>query len=467
MAERHIVIVGGGFTGTALAIHLARQGEAGLKVTVIEPREQLGQGVAYGTHDPAHRLNVPASRMQLSAAEEGDFERWYRQSQGYKQDPASRWHDGKLYPQRAQFGVYVAEQFTQAASLGNVTLTHVRDRAIALQGGKILTAAGKAFQADEIVLAISHPPPGLPRLLQPLSEHSGLIANPWRPEALAAVTAEDRVAIIGTGLTMSDVVASLQRQGHRGPIVAFSRRGQLPRDNLSGDYVSRELDYRQPPQTLRGWLHRVRQEVAQAAREGQPWQLVLDDIRFHGQQIWQRLPLKEQQRFLRHLRPWWDAHRYRIAPQVSQALKNGQSSGQLKVLAARLSAARGEDQEIALTLQSRAGGETALSVDKLIVTTGPAHDALLASDLLLSQLADKGIIQADPLALGILVDAQSRTINRSGAANSHLHVVGPAARGRFGELMGLPQVAEHAEQLARQLLTPDALARRCPVSIFS
>ncbi|MCK8245493.1 NAD-binding protein, partial [Erwinia amylovora] len=29
MAERHVVIVGGGFTGTALAIHLARLGKAG------------------------------------------------------------------------------------------------------------------------------------------------------------------------------------------------------------------------------------------------------------------------------------------------------------------------------------------------------------------------------------------------------------------------------------------------------
>ncbi|STQ45963.1 Uncharacterized protein conserved in bacteria [Ewingella americana] len=49
MAERHIVIVGGGFTGTALAIHLARRGAAGLQVTVIEPRPALARGVAYGT----------------------------------------------------------------------------------------------------------------------------------------------------------------------------------------------------------------------------------------------------------------------------------------------------------------------------------------------------------------------------------------------------------------------------------
>ncbi|WP_147197393.1 FAD/NAD(P)-binding protein [Pantoea sp. CCBC3-3-1] len=481
MVERHIVIVGGGFTGTALAIHLARLGSAGLTVTVIEPRHQLGQGVAYGTDDPAHRINVPAARMQLSAAQEGEFDQWYRASAACAQDPAARWHDGKIYPQRGQFGAYVAEQFAQAARTSAVSLRHVQDRAVALRHHAIVTASGAVFQADEVVLAISHPPPALPQILQRwlAGEHgqnraaertgdagsaspAALIANPWQKNALATVGADDRIAIIGSGLTMSDVVASLHRQGHRGQIVAFSRRGQLPRDNVSGDYPARPLDYQRPQAaTALGWLRRVRQEVARAAEDGVPWQLVLDDIRLNGQRIWQQLPVAEQRRFLRHLRPWWDVHRYRIAPQVSEILNQSQASGRLHVLAARLTAVRSAEQGIQLTLQPRRGVRAAwpewseqpgLHVDKLIVTTGPAHGALLNSDALLHQLAEAGEIQADPLALGILVNAHSQAVNQHGFANSHLHVVGPAARGRFGELMGLPQVAEHAETLAYQLL---------------
>ncbi len=87
MSEQHIVIVGGGFSGTALAVHLGRLGQAGLRVTLIEPRSQLAQGVAYSTADPAHRLNVPASRMQLAGDEEGSFDRWYRASDAYVSDP--------------------------------------------------------------------------------------------------------------------------------------------------------------------------------------------------------------------------------------------------------------------------------------------------------------------------------------------------------------------------------------------
>lgn len=461
MADRQIVIVGGGFSGTALAIHLARLGSAGLKVTIIEPRPQLGQGVAYGTVDPAHRINVPAARMQLSAEEEGDFDRWFRASTACQHDPGARWSDGSLYPQRGQFGAYIAEKLATALETSPVQVTHIRDSAVALQTGGVVTACGNQYSADDVVLAISHPPPAVPNLLrQALQDYPGLITNPWQVNALTEVDNQARVAIIGSGLTMSDVVASLHRQGHCGPILAFSRRGQLPRPNLTGDYAAWQIDYRrQQAATARGWLRRVRQEVDQANAECLPWQLVLDDIRAHGQQIWQQWSLKEQRRFLRHLRPWWDVHRYRIAPQVSEVLTKLQQTGQLKVQAARLQQVSVDKGAIVLSLQARGKGvaETLL-VDKLIVTTGPAHGALLESDALLKQLATQGVIQPDPLALGILVDSHSRTINRQSHGNGHLYVAGPAARGRFGELMGLPQVAQHAESLARRLLgLPEAL----------
>lgn len=391
MAERHIVIVGGGFTGTALAIHLARRGAAGLQVTVIEPRPALARGVAYGTQDPAHRINVPASRMQLSAAEEGEFDRWYRASQAFPADPEAQWQDGKVYPQRGQFGAYIAEQFAKAAEHSPVKLTHVRDHAVALRHGGVVTASGEVYQADEVVLAISHPPPAVPKAVaRALGQHPALIANPWRADALAAVKPQDSVAIIGTGLTMSDVVASLHRQGHRGKVLAFSRRGQLPRPNLSGDFPLWTLDYQRP-----------------------------------------------------------------------------QAEGRLQVLSARLQQVSAEGEQVRLTLQPRGAAAQSLLVDKIIVTTGPAHGALLESDALLQQLAADGLIQADPLALGILVNGRSQTVNLTGEANPHLHVVGPAARGRFGELMGLPQVAEHAESLANQLLEPQSLSAhgRCPASL--
>ncbi|WP_261640652.1 FAD/NAD(P)-binding protein [Erwinia mallotivora] len=465
MSERHIVIVGGGFSGTALAVQLARRGGAGLRVTVIEPRDALAQGVAYSTDDAAHRINVPAARMQLSAAEEGDFDRWYRASAAYQADPAARWHDDSVWPQRRQFAAYLTLKLDDARRHSAVVVQHLKDRAVALVDGVVHTAGGARLMADQVVLAISHPPPDVPPPLRAFRNHPAVIADPWRPGALAGIAAGDRVAIIGSGLTMADMVASLQRQGHRGNVLVFSRRGRLPGANLSGEYADWPLDFQRPQRdSARGWLQRVRAEVREAAKVNLPWQRVLDTIRHHAQSIWQRLPLQEQQCFLRHLRPWWDAHRYRIAPQVSAVLEQRQQSGQLQLLAARLQQVDVQNGSIRLTLRRRQGAEEIHHVDRLIVTTGPAHSGLIDSDALLSQLAGAGTIRRDAHGLGIDVSALSQTLNATGQANPHLYVVGPAARGRFGELMGLPQVAEHAEQLARQLLEPLLLtaSARCP-----
>lgn len=216
MSQQQIVIIGGGFTGTALAIHLARQGKPGLSVTVIEPRDGLAQGVAYGTRDPAHRINVPASRMQFAGDEEGQFDRDYRASPGYLNDPDALWHDGNVYPQRGEFGRWVNAQFIHQQKHSAVTLRHLQDSAVSLREGIVTTARGEQIRADQVVLAISHPPPALPALLTPLQAHPGVIADPWQRNALTQIAPENRIAIIGSGLTMSDVVASLHRQQHRG-----------------------------------------------------------------------------------------------------------------------------------------------------------------------------------------------------------------------------------------------------------
>lgn len=468
MTEPHIVIIGGGVSGAALAIHLARTVESALRVTVVEPRERLGLGVAYSTREPAHRINVPAARMSLFSEDKTHFERWLKQQPEFREDSAALWRDGNVYPQRGLFGRYIEGVFADVAKSSPVRLRHVWDRAIGLQDHIVTTATGLALRADVVVLAVSHPPPALPERLRPWQTHPTLVANPWLPGVLDTVAPTQRVGIMGTALTMADVVASLHTRGHRGPIVAFSRHGLLSRSNLSVDAPpppwSLSSDW---PTTARGALAQARREVAAAAEQGIPWQAVMDEIRANGQTLWQTLALKEQQRFLRHLRSWWDVHRYRTAPQVAQVIAARREAGELRVLAARLRGVGADETTLTLQLQPRLGETESVTVDKLIVTTGPAHASLTESQPLLHSLSQRGVLQPDPLGLGILVNERSETLDVNGQANAHLLVVGPAARGRFGELMGLPQVSQHAENVAKHLmttLTSAAASARCPVS---
>ncbi|TCW11748.1 putative NAD(P)/FAD-binding protein YdhS [Raoultella sp. BIGb0138] len=462
-AEPHIAIVGGGFSGAAVAIHLLRLAPERLRVTLLEPRAVPGAGVAYSTVEPSHRINVPAARMQLAGEEDGAFDRWYRQQPAFAEDPQAQREDGSLYPQRGQFGRYVSQRFADTLRASAGRLVHLREQALTFdEHGIITTDSGRLLKSDLLILAVSHPPPALPRLAAPFHDHPALIANPWRADSLTAIAPDARVAVMGTGLTMADCIATLSRLGHRGPITAFSRHGLLSRGNVSSAAAPWPGDYRQG--TLRQRLRQVRSDVRRAAEQGLPWQLVLDAVRHQGQSIWQALTFADRQRFLRHLRRYWDVHRYRIAPQVAEVLDQRQRDGSLQVLAARLTALEGDSRTLSLTLTPRAGERIALTVDHLILTTGPAHGGLTDSQPLLRDLTRRGLIRADALGLGLDVDAHSRAIGREGRATANLLISGPAARGYFGELMGLPQVADHAAAVAAEALQALGIGQsaRCP-----
>ena len=61
MGREHVAIVGGGFTGTLLAINLLRH--EGPSATLIERRPSAGPGVAYPTLHPEHAREVPRDRL--------------------------------------------------------------------------------------------------------------------------------------------------------------------------------------------------------------------------------------------------------------------------------------------------------------------------------------------------------------------------------------------------------------------
>ncbi|HED2849076.1 TPA: FAD-dependent oxidoreductase, partial [Klebsiella oxytoca] len=137
--EPHVVIVGGGFSGAAVAIHLLRLAPVGVRVTLLEPREVPGAGVAYSTTEPSHRINVPAARMQLAGEEEGAFDRWYRSQPAFAEDPQALLEDGAVYPQRGQFGRYVAQRFAEEARASAGRLTHLREQALSIHHGEVVT----------------------------------------------------------------------------------------------------------------------------------------------------------------------------------------------------------------------------------------------------------------------------------------------------------------------------------------
>ncbi len=70
-----LAIIGGGLSGAALAYRLALNAPPAARIVVIEPRGELGRGVAYSTPDPDHRLNVPHTKMSIRTDDMAHFTR--------------------------------------------------------------------------------------------------------------------------------------------------------------------------------------------------------------------------------------------------------------------------------------------------------------------------------------------------------------------------------------------------------
>jgi uncharacterized NAD(P)/FAD-binding protein YdhS len=476
-----VAVIGGGFCGAFFAAQLARHSAQPVAITVIEPRAVLGGGVAYSTPDLAHRINVPASRMILFPEHPTDFDEWFRSGEELDADPDALWGDGSAYPRRAAFGRYVAELVAiRGIARTGITIEHIRDKAEAVQreaaGYTIQLAQGGQLAADIIVLATSHPPPNPPGIItSQLGDGAALITNPWVPGALEAVTRDADVLIIGTGLTMADVVASLSDNGHKGRITAFSRRGLLPRGHarLAMPLPYNWLAEHELPRSVLELTRLTRAQIAKAAESGLPWQAVFDDVRANGQTLWRNFNAAERRRLLRHLRVFWDAHRYRIAPQIEKILEDKQRDGSLRVIAASLVSAPRRSDIIDITLRPRRSATVEhVSVNHVVITTGPAHGTVIDTNPVLASLAEQGLLQADALGLGVEVDALGQAINAGGVSEPTLLVAGPLAREQYGELMGMPQVAAQPNAVAEHVASilsvhEPAASRSKPVQNFS
>jgi uncharacterized NAD(P)/FAD-binding protein YdhS len=450
-----ITIIGGGFSGAACALHFLRDHPGiAARLTIVEPRPVLGAGLAYSSPAPEHRTNVAAARMSVWPEQPLHLHEWLHEIGDPARDPASAMPDGRLYPSRAVFGRYVQAQLqAQVAANPAVAFTHVRQAATAVSpaGGRfrIHLANGAALNADAVVLAISHTKPDLPAVLRSCA---AVLRDPWDVAALERIAPEARVLVVGTGLTACDVIATLLARGHAGPITALSRHGLLPRPRTllpveaEGDFAT------QPETTALGLLRRVRRAMDTAMQAGRPWENIIDALRQQAAAAWGTLDWAQRRILLRHLRTFWDVHRFQCAPQIDAALTRAQETGALAVRAAHLLSATDVPGGVQVRLRPRgnAGAET-LDCDVVINCTGPGHRSVTAAHPVLRGLAEAGLLMADPASLGIWVDAQSRVLRAGGTAWDRLFVAGPLARGTHGELMGLPQVNLQPRAVAAQL----------------
>jgi len=351
--------------------------------------------------------------------------------------------DSRGFAQRRLFGRYLGEMLDEAIETGRTNLVHASAVNARRADGqwRIGLNDGSTIEADAVALAIGNQEPEGLRTFQGAGRR--LIANPWGDDARAAVsdlaeTGGDAL-LVGTGLTMVDLVLSLDAAGHRGGILALSRRGLVPRAHADFEPASVEWD-EVPHGRLREtwrWLRRRSAEVG--------WRAAIDSLRPHSHALWQSFDGDEQQRFLRHARPWWDVHRHRIAPDVAATIARLIAEGQLQVMAGRVISASEEPDCLAVEIRRRgAAAPRRMTFAYAFNCTGPLHSIVRTRDPLLRSLFDSGDIAPDHLGIGLEVDKNSRVGER-------IWAMGPLTKGRYWEIIAVPDIRDQAAAVAEDI----------------
>ena len=299
---------------------------------------------------------------------------------------------------------------------------------------------GTAIESRALVLAVGNQEP------EPLSAFAGIgdrfVSDPWGSTARKAVedlaASGDPVLLIGTGLTMVDLVLSLDAAGYRGKITGLSRRGLVPHSHA--DYAEAPVEAQDVPsgdlRALFRWLRRRSGEVG--------WRAAVDSLRPHTQALWQSLDQQKQRRFLRHGRSWWDVRRSRIAPEVASTIARLIGEGRFEIMAGRTISARDTGETLEVDIRRRgAPSVQTMSFACAFNCTGPLHAIARTRDPLLRSLMDAGQVRPDRLGIALQVDESARALG-----GEHIWALGPLTRGCYWEIIAVPDIREQAAAVA-------------------
>lgn len=503
-----IGVVGGGASAVCLLDELAESDAAPGSVTVFEPASRLWRGRPYQSDLPSVRVNIPPDGMSIRFGDKEHFSRWLIErdlafgSEESYEDPIS----GMRFVPRALFGRYLEQSALEA-------LVRLRERgwrvrvlreqvaaAAPAPGGITLrTDRGQRITVNCAVLCVGR---DSPEDEYALAGTPGFVPDPYPlARSLDGIDPEDRVGVIGSGLTGTDVVLSLAARGHRGGMRLLSRSGVLPlvRQKASpytlrhftperfreaaaegavvtlddlvetmeaefeeagediGAVVAEIAAFRDDPVT------RLRRHLAAVDSPGKALRIIQHAVPATGPDVWPLLPERDKEYLL--------AAHYRtvmslccpMPPASAAALLGLIDSGQLEIVPGvqRIEPASGGGFTV------HTAGEHTHRTDVLVNALSTSRRGIPAQAVpLVTSLTGAGLAERHPRG-GVRVERATSRLVVDGRVETRLYALGDLAAGSLFFTFGLPSIVDRAHDIvaaitghagaARSTLIDDAL----------
>lgn len=445
---KRIAIVGGGCSAAIVVLHLLKKSEKACHIEVFDQCERIGLGVAYGTSDPLHCLNVPASRMGAFSDRPDDFLVWLQEN--------NHPYQGGDFVPRVVYATYLRSRLEELlrtnpsgsrfvhTKKGVCRISKTQD---ATNLWSVASTDGAEDKFDDVVLALGLPEGGWPRGIKGFEESikekpSVFTENVW-DNPLGGNLSDKTVGILGTGLTAIDLAMSILSHGTNTRVVLVSRHGLLPNPHFTEATapVPRELAQ------FSGGLREVVRKFRGLCKNYR-WDAVIDAIRPNIPVLWSSWSSREREMFNRHLRHVWDVHRHRMAPHIAVQISEWRDSGRIQVVSGRISEISIIDDQIRLSLRERkATSQQPLLVDRLLNCTG--FRTLSHSDYygLLHQMKADNLVTLDRSGSGVEPHPPLSLSLHPG-----LYIMGALLRTVRWESIAVPELREQGREIVRQIL---------------
>jgi len=456
-SARTIAIIGAGYSGTLSAINLLRRKQSdGLRIILLDRNTRPGRGLAFRTWDDNLVLNVPAGNMSAFADDSGHFVRYCQNI-----DPA---FNAGSFVSRRIYGDYLEQTLQEEidahphSTLERMHATVLAVREVHGGGSYQLDLAEQVpLNAHQVVLAFGHFTPLNPGPFPDFFKTGSYIANPWDFAALDRIGGDAPVALLGAAHTALDVLFRLTSQSDARKIYLISRRGLALQPHRSHPQSPPVTGF--PPffenlaPTVRQYFRALRRKALENVAQGGDWRDVINSLRPHTAEIWQRFSLQERQRFLSQVVAYWDIHRHRLAPVAHLRLNQMIKSGQVEAIAGYVQGYAGDGENVSVEIRERRSGNIRkLTVCRVVNCTGPNYDINVIDTPLIVQLRSEGYLKQDPLKLGFEVNERYQVIDSEGRAAQRLYYVGPMLKARYWEAIAVPELRQHTRHLAEILV---------------
>ncbi len=437
-----LAIIGGGISGTLTVLQIIKQSKSPISILWFDTQNKYGKGYAYNTFDEHHLLNVRANNMSVFPDDPDHFINWL-QTKNVN-------YSAKDFISRRLFGEYVSNTLeTLKHTNSNVTVEQITEEVVAIdqEGEMFRIKTHQTYTVKKVVLALGNFLPAHPKSISTeFISSKYYFQNAFNVQLTNQIQSHQNITIIGSGLTMIDMIVSLARFNYKGKIQVISPHAYIPQAHQDNPLPSVDgfIDGKKK-YTLLQIVALVNQQIKLAKTQNLNVHSVIDTMRPHLQTLWLNFSLSEKQQFLRHLRHKWGVARHR-APSQSMAVFNElQASVQLTLTKGRIFDIKTVGPKFDIYYNTTQKTNQVLHTELIINCTGPESNYDKVPSGLIKYLISNQIIVPDPIKYGI--DAQ-----KDGCIIKNMYTLGPPLKGILWESVAVPEIRVQARDLAAKII---------------